>query len=374
MLTSSRWFRRAVSKLVGTLTVITLAGLLPAAAQAQNAARPGKWTIELYGGGSSSSASSSGKAIEFEEGTPFATESGQISRAVSSWYYGDGATLLNQVLTQFDAIHGTAFPRIVPIDAALRANGGSRGGSGTFGLRIGRALSTKFSVEFNVERSLAKPALSDELQAALKAGSDSFEAAFKGLLGTAPVSNLAVTSTLTIDDRSNAQTRIAGAVKWTVYSGRRIEGYVTGGVGVIMNSDETSQATLNGRYSFRLFGVSPMDETDRVVVTVEQPKSSAMGLVGGGVTYDLSSRMGLRADVRLLVNQAKDVTKLTATPTVATATPSGVLPSVTSPGLQFSTQAGIRSSLSGPSPSVTSITASGTSRRVSFTLGVFRRF
>lgn len=375
MPTFPRRVRRSVTRAVGTLTAIALIGLLPAPALAQNAARPGKWTIELYGGGSSSSASSSGEAREgFEPGALFTTESGQPSRAVSSWYFGDGATLLNQVLTQFATINGTTFPRIIPLDAALLANGGSRGSGGGFGLRIGRALTPKLSVEFNVERSMAKLELSDELQTALEAGSTSFKAAFQGLLETAPVTNLTVTSTVTTPARSNAQTRIAGALKWTVYSGGKLEAYLTGGGGVIMNSGNDPEAILNGKYTFRLFGTFQMDETDRVVVSVEQPKNSAMGLVGGGVTYDLSPRTGLRADVRLLVNSTKDVTKLTAAPVVVTATPSQVLPSVTNPAIQFSSQANVRSSLSGPNQNLTLFTSSGTNRQVSFTLGIFRRF
>lgn len=375
MFTSRPCVRRSVARTVGTLTAIVLAGLLPTAAQAQNAARTGKWTIEFYGGGSSSSGSSSGEAIEgFGTGAPFTTESGQTSRAVSSWYFGDGSTLLNQVLTQFAAINGTPFPRIVPMDAALTANGGSRGSGSAFGLRIGRAITPKLSFEFNVERSLAKLALSDKLQAALNTGSDSFQAAFQGLLATAPVTNLVVSSTLTMPDRSNAQTRIAGALKWTVYSGGKMEAYVTGGGGVIRNGGKDPEAILNGRYTFRLFGTFLMDETDRVVVTVEQPKTNLMGLVGGGVTYDLSSKTGLRADVRLLMNSTRDVTKLTAAPIVTTATPSQAIPSVTNPAIQFSSNANIRSSLSGPNQNLTLFTASGTNRQISFTLGIFRRF
>lgn len=375
MLTFPPCIRRSAAKTAGTLTAIALMGLLPAAAQAQNAVRPGKWTIEFYGGGSSSSGSSSGEAMEgFGAGAPFATESGQTSRAVSSWYFGDGSTLLNQVLTQFAALNGTTFPRIVPLDSALLANGGSRGSGAAFGLRIGRALTPKLSFELNVERGLAPLALSDELQAALQTSSDSFKAAFQGLLDTAPVTNLSVSSTLAIPDQTNAQTRIAGALKWTVFSGNKLEAYVTGGGGVIMNSGEDPEAVLNGRYTFRLFGTFLMDETDRVVLTVEQPKNNTMGLVGGGVTYDLSSKTGLRADVRLLVNSTKEVTKLTAAPVVATPTPTQVLPSVTTPGIQFSSNPNVRSSLSGPNQNLTLFTASGTNRQISFTLGIFKRF
>ena len=355
--------------------VALIIGLVPAMAHAQNAARPGKWTIELYGGGSAGSASTSGTAIEgFEPGVPFAVESGQISRAVPSWFFGDGALLLNQAVAHFSNITGTPFPGISPLDTALLAPGGTPGNGAVVGIRVGRSISAKLAVELSVERSLAPIDLNDDLKAALQAGSDSFKAAWQGLLGTAPVTNLSVTSTLTMDDGSGGSTRIAGAAKWTVFSGDRLEGYLTGGGGFILNGSEGPSAILNGRYTFRYFGLFPMDETDRVVVRVTPPKNSLMGIVGGGATYDLSSSTGLRADVRLMLNSTRDVTSLTAAPAVARLTPANVLTSVTSPGLQFSTQANIRSSLSAPNANVTLFTGSGLSRQIAFSLGIFKRF
>ena len=372
-----RSVRRPIIQIMGMLTAGVLFGLLPAFARAQNAARPGPWTIELYGGASSASGSSSGTPIAtFPAGTPFTLASGQPSRAVSSWYFGDGAALLNQVLAQFAAGSGTTFARLAPLDAALRAGGGSQQSGGAFGLRVGRALTPKLTVEFNVERGMAGLGLSDAMKTALRDGSDSFKDAFQGLLNTAPVTNLAVSSTLTMSDKPTQQTRLAGAVKWTVLSRSRIEAYVTGGGGLIRNSGENPQAILNGRYTFRLFGTFIMDETDRVVVTVTQPKSSVMGLVGGGVTYDLSSSAGLRVDVRLLMNSTKEVTTLTAAPNVTAASPSQVLPTSAgiSPGIQFSTQTGVRSTLSGANQSLTLFTSSGLNKQIAFTLGIFKRF
>jgi hypothetical protein len=365
---------------VGMLTVLAFVVWLPASAEAQNAARPGKWTIELYGGGSSASASTGGTGIAaVPGGTPFTLTSGAPSRAVSSWFFGDGALLLNQVLAQFAVLEGSTFPRIDPLDDAFGSGGGKPPGGAMIGLRLGRVLSSKLSVEVNVERGLTKMGLSDSMLDGLEAASESFKESFEALLNPTrtPVTNVAVTTSVTTRAASTVQTRIAGALKWTVFSGSRLEGYVTGGGGLIMNSGQDPQAVLNGRYTFRLFGAFPMDETDRLVVTVRPQKSSAMGLVGGGVTYDLSSTSGLRADVRLLLNNSKDVTTMTTAPEVIT---SAALPNVLStapnvtPGLQFSSQAGVRSSLSGPNANLTLFTGSGLSKQVAFTLGIFKRF
>jgi hypothetical protein len=371
-----RTFRRNVGRAIVWIPVIAAGALLPPAAEAQNAADR-KWSIELYGGMSAGSASSKGTPVDsFPAGAPFTTQSGQQSRAVSSWYFGDGAALLNQVLTQFQAATGTTFPRIASLDSVLRTNGSSLGQGGTFGLRIGRSLSTRLALELNIERSAAKLDLSDELLDGLEAGAESFKESFEALLGSAPVTTINVTSSVTKRDVSNAQLRFGGALKYTVYSGSRIGAYLTGGGGMIRNTGDSPQAILNGRYTFRLFGSFPIDESDRVVVSVNPQKSSAMGMAGGGLTYDFSASSGLRLDARILFSSAKAVTTMSAAPGVVVVAPTNYLSTVEtfSPALQFSTQAGIRTTLSGPNSNYTLFTGSGLSTQAQVTLGIFKRF
>lgn len=376
MSTGRRTARKFVTRSLGTLTAFASIILMPALAEAQNAAQ-GKWSIELFGGGSMASGSTSGTPIaSFAPGTPFTLASGQPSRAVSSWFYGDGALLLNQVLAQFQANAGTTFPRIASLDDALRSGGGKQGSGALFGLRLGRALSDKVSIEFSVERGLAKMELSNELSDALQEASETFEQSFTALLSTAPQTNLSVNATVTTRDSSSAQMRVAGALKWTVYSGSRLQAYLSGGGGLIMNSGDAPQAVLNGRYTFRFFGAFPMDESDRVVVTLNQKKNNPMGLVGAGFTFGLSSSSGLRADARLLLSSTKDTVTMTAAPGVVAGSPQQVLTTAPNiiPGLQFSTMAGVRSTLSGPNENLTIFTGSGLSKQLAVSLGIFKRF
>ena len=323
------------------------------------------------------SGSTSGTPIaSFAPGTPFTLASGQPSRAVSSWFFGDGALLLNQVLGQFQANAGTPFPRIASLDDALRSGGGKQGSGALFGLRLGRDLTDKLGIEFSVERGLAKMELSDELSDALQEASETFEQSFTALLSTAPQTNLSVNATVTTRDSSSAQTRLAGALKWTVYSGSRLQAYLSGGGGIIMNSGDAPQAVLNGRYTFRFFGAFPMDESDRVVVTLNQKKNNPMGLVGAGFTFGLSSSSGLRADARLLLSSTKDTVTMTAAPGVVAGSPQQVLTTAANitPGIQFSTMAGVRSTLSGPNENLTIFTGSGLSKQIAVSLGIFKRF
>ena len=376
MPTCRRNRRQSFLRSLGTLAGFALIVLLPATARAQNAAQ-GKWSIELYGGGSVASGSTSGTPIaSFPAGTPFTLASGQPSRAVSSWFFGDGALLLNQVLGQFAANAGTTFPRIAPLDEALRSGGGKQGSGGLFGLRLGRALTEKVTFELSVERGLAKMELNDALAGAMQAASDSFEASFNALLNTAPLTNLSVNSTVTTRSSSSAQIRLSGALKWNVLSGGRLQAYLTGGGGILMNTGEAPQSVLNGRYTFRFFGAFPMDESDRVVVTLNQKKNNPMGLLGGGFTFDLSPSSGLRADVRLLLSSMRDRVTLSAAPGVIAGTPTQVLTTAANinPGLQFSTQSGVRTTLSGPNENLTIFTGSGLGKQIAFSLGVFARF
>jgi hypothetical protein len=359
--------------------VIALSGVLlaPAAAQAQNAADNRKWTIELYGGAAKGMGTANGSSdASFPAGAPFTLVSGQPSRAVSSWFFGDGAVLMNQVLTQFSAASGITFPRIESLNDAFASSGGKLGAGALFGLRVGRALSSKLGVEFNVEVSKAKLELSDELEAGLQAASDSFTDVFETLLANAPVTNPVVSSSVTIRPFAGSQTRLSGAAKWTVFDGKRIDAYLTGGGGLIRNGGEPPQAVLNGRYTFRYFGTFQMEELDRVVVTLNQQKTSAMGVLGGGFTYDFSSKAGVRFDLRLLLNSSKGRTTMTAVPGSVAQNPTQVLTTAAtiSPGLQFSTQAGVRTTLSGPNVSQTIFTGSGLSKQMAFSVGVFKRF
>ncbi len=376
MPTISRYARRPVVLVMcaGIMTVL----LLPRTVEAQAPAATGhvgRWTLEVYGGGSASNDSTSGTALSgFPAGTPFTTQAGFPSRAHASWFFGDGAALLNGVLTRFAQIAGRTFTPIVPLDAALMTSGTRRGSGAAFGARVGRTLSPRLAVEASLERSQGRLVLSDTMAAALTRTSDSFMEAFQDLLDTAPVSNLNVASTWTVPDGSSGQTRLSGALTWTLATLDRLSAYATAGGGVVMSSGDALEARLNGSYSFRLFGSIPMSESDRTLVTVRQPARAAMGLFGGGVTYAVSAHVGLRVDVRVSLSANKTVTTVGGSPAVAVSAPTGVLPSLTSPGIQFSTQSGIRSSLSGDATTLTTFTGSGWNRHVGVTAGIFRRF
>ena len=85
--------------------------------------------------------------VQFPIGDPIATGGGTtFSRAVSSWYYGDGAKLLNDVNARF-GVPG----RITPLDTTVSRAIAQRKEGGAFGARVARYLTPRIAIELNVD-------------------------------------------------------------------------------------------------------------------------------------------------------------------------------------------------------------------------------
>src|SRR5262245_19905283 len=86
-------------------------------ARAQGPSGGPRWEVEVHGGGLLTSSPTSGTPIaQFPGGAPLATGFGTTtSREVSSWFFGDGSVLLNQVNAGFGVS-----PRLTPLDGALK--------------------------------------------------------------------------------------------------------------------------------------------------------------------------------------------------------------------------------------------------------------
>src|SRR5688500_1521716 len=94
-------------------TVLFIVTLWPdSAAFGQDAFSQGPWEIEVHGGTVAANSSNESDLRLPPAGFTFAVSSGSTSTLISSWYFADGAALLNQVATQRSAQN-----RIVPIDA-----------------------------------------------------------------------------------------------------------------------------------------------------------------------------------------------------------------------------------------------------------------
>lgn len=328
-----------------------------------------KWEVEAHAGGLFVTNPSSGTPIrEFPVGATLAPTN--TYRAVSSWYFGDGSQILNQANSAF----GVA-ARVVPLDDVLKRRLADRGRGGTFGFRVSRALSPRYAAEFSFDYSRTPLRLPGDVENAVEASRQSFIPAWNGLLGTGATSNRVVTSTTELGGDDGHRLFATGAVRIRLGTIWRLEPYATLGGGGVFNRG-APQLTLVGNYRFTFTPAgAPADETDRVTIRVTEPDQALVGVLGGGFTYPLSPRQGLRVDVRLHLGGGAVNTVVDAQPAVAVGTPAFSIGTGT--GIQFSNNPStpFRSSLSGPAiDSLTTFTGEGHQAQINLSVGYFFRF
>ena len=201
----------------------------------------------------------------------------------------------------------------------------------------------------------------------------------EGLVAANPLGfqNKVVLSSSEIDEGSGGQVVATGALNVKLRRGGALVPYVTGGLGAVFNGGSTPSATLRGNYSFLWTAGEPVNESDTVTVRWVRPDIALVGLVGGGFTYDLSRRHGLRVDLRLHVRPNAVDTEISARPTATTGTPALTLASQVAPSVQFSNtgSAATRSTLSGPAiTAFRTRESSGVQIDTALTVGYFWRF
>jgi hypothetical protein len=341
----------------------------PAAAQSSPSAR--RWQVEGFAGLSVFDLPSDGTASLPPAGPGLIT-SGPTnpSRRVSTWFLGDGASLLNGVNAEF-GIPG----RIAPLDSALAAFGLTGANAPAFGIRVRRIVSQRLTIEFSADMMSGSRELSPEFLEAVEAARASFITAFNGLLTTGPFTTPSVTATSTVSNQSSRDLATTVSAQWT-FSAGAFAPYVAAGGGLVHKVGDLPSVTLNGNYRFDILGGFPINETDDLRLRYDQG-SALVGLVGAGLRRNFSERAGLSLDARLLFGQQTLTLRLDSNPAVVTGTPAGFIESFTTPAIQFSNSpaTGRESTLSGePLDGFKAFSTSGLQTRYIVSAGVFWRF
>jgi hypothetical protein len=301
------------------------------------------WQLEFHGGVLTSGGSGGDAALP-PAGVAFILADGFTpSRASSSWYFGDGAALFNQIA----GLRGLQ-ARITPLDSVLKSASAKRGTGGSLGVRVSRDLNRRISAEFSLDFGLKSVALTDEGIAGIEASRASFVTALVALNNSSStlLANPAVTSGATTNEGSGGSLVISGALNFVVMRSGQSSIHVTAGVGMSPSSDG-STVTLVGNYRLTGAGGAPFNETDTVTIHFDSPNSVGL-ILGGGFKRDLSKRSGIRADVRLFIGGGGTSVTVDAAPSRIVGTPIGTsILNATSPGLQFTTSSSFRTSLSG---------------------------
>ncbi|MBI3492563.1 MAG: hypothetical protein HY047_12410 [Acidobacteria bacterium] len=365
--------RRNDSTALGILfTLLAIAS--PAAAQ-------GQWEVEFHVGGMLSNHPEDGTATLPAAGAPFTTVTGVPSRRESSWYFGDGAVLLNQVNTA----RGIS-AKIAALDPILNSSVAQRQNAGSFGFRISRHVTPRYTAEFGIDFSRAQLTMSDAALAGIEASRASFISAFSvplpaGAGGNTPL--MTATSTDTVDQPRAYQVFTTGVLNINVKTDGRIIPYATVGGGVVVNGGDSPSASLIGNYQITAPPGSPMaglvkhDETDTVSLRYSIERRAFVGVLGGGIKYAVSSRWGVRLDVRAHLTRNSVSNVVDANASVATLTPVAVYAIPVNPAVQFSNNpsTNAQSSLSGaPINGFQTFGGSGTQVQIIVVPGFFWRF
>jgi hypothetical protein len=345
------------------------------AQQRRSGAGPPRWEIDVHVGGANSSLPSNGTPTAVPPSSSFLTFANLPSLRIPSWYFGDGSQLFN------------SFPSgvrlgntITPLDPAMAVAAGGRSGV-VAGGRLARALTGRLSAEFTFDYSTRISALPGIAQSAAEESRTSFERAFNAFFTSPgnPWLQPSVTSTVETGDAGHGQVVALGALLLRLRPGRMTP-FVTIGGGVASTVGDAPRVSLTGRYEMQFQTLGTFREIDVVSLTYELSRNVPVVALGGGFTYEASSRTGLRVDLRALVGRTTATTRLTANPGIEQRLPPFVValhPSTgTGNGVQFSNNtviSGRESSLSSRGDWET-FRASGTVSQIGATAGWYWRF
>ena len=347
------------------LLVAAISLAWPALAVAQS------WELDLHGGLAIGRTPNAGSKTSPAAGATFLLADGvQQTRAVSSWFFGDGAALFNQVMqlrgvtTHLTPLDESGWPRVV------RRTGME------FGARLTRVLGHRLGIEGAIEAGVHAIGFNQAGLDRIEATRAQFAAAFLAMNGssTALQGNPTITATKALVGGQGTELITTASL---VYRGDIIgtsQVYVLAGAGVATLQGQAPSVTLVGHYRLTSQSQIAFDETDTMTLR-SQIGVSPVGVVGGGVRRRLSPRAALKIDARILMNSNGTTLALSTQPAVASGTPGAVVLNLSNPGLQFSTRSDIRTNLSAePISDFQVFSASGLQMRFLFSVGYVRTF
>jgi len=343
----------------------------PAAAQNTSAPPASKlWEAEFYGGWMSGAGPVDGTGQLPPAGVVYTPSFAGFpsTRLVSSWFFGDGALLFNQVRAGVPP--QSQYPEIVPLDTALQQAAVRRQSGAVFGVRLARTLTDRFTAEFTLDVHRGSLTFIDDFRPAAEATRNSVESAFRGAFGP----QATVTTSLSTVQDVGRELLAAGALRIALVRGRATEPYVVVGAGVA--SAQGDRPTLEIVRNLQLaFSTSPLlDELDTATVTAH-PDLGGMLVFGGGLRHHIGSHSGVRIDARVLMIGDKTSTLVEAHPTTFPGPTAGATFRASSGlGVLFSSSPIVTSSLSVPLDEFETFTGNGFRTLVSVTVGYYVRF
>src|SRR5207244_8521466 len=114
----------------------------------------------------------------FPPGESFVALNGRSSRYASTWFFGDGAALINQIAAGFTGtIVGS---RLTPLDPVLTASSVERRRSAAIGFRVNRRIARRLRAELGLDSAAGSLELSESALKGIEATRASFAPAWIG--------------------------------------------------------------------------------------------------------------------------------------------------------------------------------------------------
>jgi len=305
-------------------------------------------------------------------GEAFLTNGGSPSRRVTSWSFGDGAVLLNDVLASFGRPE-----RIVPLDGMLTSPGAAYSVGDGVGVSLSRKLATYVALEGRVDVAQTSYTLNPGAIDGIRETSNSFLSAMSGLAaaGEGALANPVLSSSFSISNGTGLEFVATGALVFKTKPLWRLRPYAVFGGGVITSTGEAT-GSLVSQYAFQLPSGGHVNETDEVTIHMKGG-FGMVGVAGGGLNFRLTRASGIQVDGRFLMVENHMGTRVDTRPVVESSTPPDAIWSDLNPGIQFVTNpsTGLASNLSAPALSGSrTLSGSGFDSRVSLTVGYYFRF
>jgi hypothetical protein len=357
---------------------------VPFAAAQKNADAGPKWEVEVHAGVTAANHPTAGVGALPPPGNPFITIEGTPSRSVQSWFFGDGALLLNQV----QALDPSSPYRITPLDSTLTSALLRRDLSGVVGVRLNRRLNARLSAEVSAEFCACRLSLEPEVRSAVEASRASFDSTWKSFFSDwksdSPVDKAGAIATISFDENKHGgEIFITGTLNIALRTQGKLIPYLAVGAGTEYRSEGLPIVTLTGFYGIEKVSLpSPQSPSPNInfsdTLTMHFDASqSVVGVVGGGIKYNLDSRWGLRFDARMHLSR-DSVDNLVDTGTKSGGTPRLPPPIPNTyvfggdPSIQFSTTLGSGRTVG--LKDFRTYRGNGIQQSVIVTAGVFRKF
>jgi hypothetical protein len=260
------------------------------------------------------------------------------SRQVPSWYFGDGAAILNSLADR----RPLTIPHILSLDPVLTSAATTTRTGANVGVRIGHTITKRVLVLFSYDQASAQLGLTSAAQANTTDSSASFQTFWNTFLA-APraqqLTNVSANSTFSVGQASGTERMLAvtADIRTVTFGGWTPFVTVGGGVALPLPQVQT-EVTLLGNYRATVSNNGAvLNETDQLRIRYEM-LPAPFGIIGVGVERGVSAHIGVRADFRsfLGVNQVR--TRIDTRPTSGpTPPPVATIRAGGTPDIQVST-------------------------------------